>query len=295
MNPPNARHAPESRQPPPRNRRARRGRWRTKLSARLGREPGRHRPLAHPPQEPRRPQPRRPPLRLRRRGRGSRATSGHRRTPQGPDVEPFRAERFDWPEPGPDPLEHRPVIIGAGPAGLFAGYLLALDGYRPLILERGREVKDRVADVRRFDAGGPLDPESNYLFGEGGAGTFSDGKLTSRGTGPDVQRVLEILADCHGKPSILYEQKPHLGSNRLPLVVRTLRRKFEELGGEVRFSCRVEDLEIADGRLRGRRHQLGHGSRPTSPSWPSATARGTRTGCSCGGGSRWNSSRSSSA
>ena len=89
--------------------------------------------------------------------------------------------------------------------------------------------------------------------GEGGAGTFSDGKLTSRAAGPDVLRVLEVLADCHGKPSILYEQRPHLGSNRLPLVVRTLRRKLEQLGGEVRFSCRVEDLDRdrTDGHLRG--------------------------------------------
>src|SRR5512143_1635513 len=70
-------------------------------------------------------------------------------------------------------------------------------------------------------------------------------------SGPDVLKILEILADCHGKPSILYEHRPHLGSNRLPLVVRTLRRKFEELGGEIRFSCRVEDLDLADGRLRG--------------------------------------------
>ena len=147
------------------------------------------------------------------------------------------------------------------------------DGYRPLILERGRAVKDRVADVRRFDENGPLDPESNYLFGEGGAGTFSDGKLTSRGTGPDVRRVLEILADCHGKPSIVYEHRPHLGSNRLPLVVRTLRRKFEELGGEVRFSCRVEDLDIADGPAPGpldllglHRRRRGHpGHRPQRP------------------------------
>ncbi len=171
------------------------------------------------------------------------------RLPTG--IERFEPDRFDWPEPGSLPMAHRPVVIGAGPAGLFAGYLLALNGYRPLVLERGREVKDRVADVRRFDAGGALDPESNYLFGEGGAGTFSDGKLTSRNTGPDVQRVLEILADCHGKPSIVYEHRPHLGSNRLPLVVRTLRRKLEQLGGEVRFSCRVEDLDIADGRLQG--------------------------------------------
>ena len=120
-----------------------------------------------------------------------------------------------------------------------------------MILERGRAVKERVADVRRFDQHGPLDPESNYLFGEGGAGTFSDGKLTSRSAGPDVTHVLEILAECHGGPSIVYEHRPHLGSNRLPLVVRTLRRKFESLGGEIRFSCRVEDFDIADGRLRG--------------------------------------------
>jgi uncharacterized protein len=166
-------------------------------------------------------------------------------------LENYVPERFDWPEPGSSPLVHRPVIVGAGPAGLFAGYLLAQGGYRPLILERGRAVKDRVADVRRFDESGPLDPESNYLFGEGGAGTFSDGKLTSRGTGPDVTHVLEIFAECHGKSSIVYENRPHLGSNRLPLVVRTLRRKLEALGGEVQFSCRVEDLDIADGRLRG--------------------------------------------
>ncbi len=168
----------------------------------------------------------------------------------GPGVEPFVADRFEWPEAGVEPLEHRPVIVGAGPAGLFAGYFLALAGYAPIVLERGKAVKERVADVRRFDGGGPLDPESNYLFGEGGAGTFSDGKLTSRSGGPDVQKVLEVLAECHGKPSILYEQRPHLGSNRLPLVVRTLRRKLESLGGEVRFGCRLEDLEIADGRLR---------------------------------------------
>jgi uncharacterized FAD-dependent dehydrogenase len=174
-----------------------------------------------------------------------------RLTEQGlaPGVERYTAEPFTWPDPGHRPLEHRPVIVGSGPAGLFAGYFLALAGYHPLILERGRAVKERTADVRQFEGGGPLDPESNYLFGEGGAGTFSDGKLTSRNTGPDVQRVLEVLVECHGYPSILYENRPHLGSNRLPLVVRTLRRRFEELGGEVRFSCRVEDFEIADGRI----------------------------------------------
>src|SRR5262249_2675266 len=117
--------------------------------------------------------------------------------------------------------------------------------------ERGRAVRERIHDVRAFDDGGPLDPESNYLFGEGGAGTFSDGKLTSRTSGPDVRRVLELFAECKGKPSILYEYRPHLGSNRLPALVNAIGQSIERLGGEVRFSCRVEALDLAAGQLRG--------------------------------------------
>jgi uncharacterized FAD-dependent dehydrogenase len=134
---------------------------------------------------------------------------------------------------------------------LVAAVFLAMSGYCPLVLERGRAVRERIRDVQSFDAGGPLDPESNYLFGEGGAGTFSDGKLTCRGTGPDVQRVLQLFAECKGKPSVVYEQRPHLGSNRLPAVVKALRRLIEAHGGEVRFQCRVEDLDIAETGLRG--------------------------------------------
>ena len=111
---------------------------------------------------------------------------------------------FEWPDPGSTPLDRPPIVVGAGPAGLFAAYFLCQSGFRPIVLERGKDVKDRVSDVRKFDSGGPLDPESNYLFGEGGAGTFSDGKLTYRGGGPDVKRILEILAECHAKPSIVY-------------------------------------------------------------------------------------------
>jgi hypothetical protein len=124
-----------------------------------------------------------------------------------------------------------------------------------LLLERGTPVTERIRDVKTFDSGGKFEPESNYLFGEGGAGTFSDGKLTCRGSGPDLVRVLEMFAEHKGqqpgKPSILYYHRPHLGSNRLPAVVKALRRKIEALGGEVRFRTRVEDLILKDGRLVG--------------------------------------------
>src|SRR5947209_7272093 len=173
-------------------------------------------------------------------------------------VERFHEEPFVLPPPGAEPLPHPPVVVGSGPGGLAAAYFLALQGYRPLVLERGKRVSERIRDVRAFDAGGPHDPESNYLFGEGGAGTFSDGKLTYRSSGPDVRRVLELFAECKGKPSVLYDARPHLGSNRLPAVVKALRRRIEALGGEVRFSCRVEDLDLADGRLRGLHTSSGY-------------------------------------
>jgi uncharacterized FAD-dependent dehydrogenase len=162
---------------------------------------------------------------------------------------------FAMPPPGSEPLPERPVVVGSGPGGLVCAYFLALHGYRPLVLERGTKVNDRIRDVQRFDGGGPFHPESNYLFGEGGAGTFSDGKLTCRGTGPDVMRVLELLAECKGqqpgKPSILYYHRPHLGSNRLPAVVKSLRQRIEGFGGEVRFLTRVEDLVFDEGGLKG--------------------------------------------
>ncbi len=176
---------------------------------------------------------------------------GRNRIAQGARVERYTDPPFVMPPAGTRPLEHRPVVIGSGPAGLVAAYFLAQQGYQPLVLERGRPVRDRIHDVRAFDAGGPLQPESNYLFGEGGAGTFSDGKLTCRSSGPDVRRVLELFAECEGKPSILYDYRPHLGSNRLPAVVKAIRRRIEALGGAFRFSCRVEDLDLGDNGLRG--------------------------------------------
>jgi uncharacterized FAD-dependent dehydrogenase len=167
------------------------------------------------------------------------------------DVQWFSPLHFEEPACGHEPLPERPVVIGSGPAGMLAGYYLALRGYAPLILERGYAVKDRVPAVRDFDRGGELDCENNYLFGEGGAGCFSDGKLTCRMGGPDVDWVLERMIECGGRPSIVYDYRPHLGSNRLPMICRNFRRKIEALGGEYRFGCRVERLDVADGCVRG--------------------------------------------
>jgi uncharacterized FAD-dependent dehydrogenase len=173
----------------------------------------------------------------------------------GIGVELYQEPPFEEPRPGSEPLEHRPVVVGSGPAGLFAALFLAEHGYRPLILERGRPVRERIYDIRAFDSGGPHNPESNYLFGEGGAGTFSDGKLTCRCSGTDVRRILEIFSECKGKPAIVYEHRPHLGSNRLPAVVKALRRRIIAAGGEFRFDCRLEDLDFEDAvagrRIRG--------------------------------------------
>jgi hypothetical protein len=162
---------------------------------------------------------------------------------------------FAMPEPGSLPVRNRPVVVGSGPGGLVCAYFLAKHGYRPIVLERGTRVTERIHDVKTFDDGGAFHPESNYLFGEGGAGTFSDGKLTCRNTGPDVLRVLELFAECKGqqsgRPNILYYHRPHLGSNRLPAVVKAIRRKIEEFGGEVRFLTRVEDLLFDESGLKG--------------------------------------------
>ncbi|MBC8352773.1 MAG: NAD(P)-binding protein [Planctomycetes bacterium] len=168
------------------------------------------------------------------------------------DIAIYQPDGFDDPEPGKPPLLSRPVIVGSGPAGLLAGYYLARRGYRPLIIERGQPVKERVPVLRAFDRHeADHDGENNYLFGEGGAGAFSDGKLTCRMSGADVDWVLEAFVECGGRSSIIYEHRPHLGSNKLPLICRNFRRKIEALGGEYKFGCRLERLDVQDGAITG--------------------------------------------
>ena len=162
-----------------------------------------------------------------------------------------KAQPYTYRLPEAPLLAQRPVVVGLGPAGLFAALALALRGQRPLVLERGLPVEERKASVERFWAGGPLNPESNIQFGEGGAGAFSDGKLTT-GTGDErIHWVLAQLARAGAPQAILTDAKPHIGTDRLPGVVKAIRQEILRLGGEVRFSTRVTGLQIKDGRLAG--------------------------------------------
>ncbi len=150
----------------------------------------------------------------------------------------------------------RPVVIGTGPCGLFAGLLLAQMGFRPIILDRGRPVRERTRDTWGFWRRSTLQAESNVQFGEGGAGTFSDGKLYSQITdrAHRGRKVLEEFVAAGAPPEILYVAKPHIGTFRLVGMVEAMRASIEALGGEYRFGCRVDDLDIADGP-EGRRLQ----------------------------------------
>lgn len=158
---------------------------------------------------------------------------------------------YRFPEHGQEPLCHRPVIVGFGPAGMFCGLMLARAGFSPLILERGEDVDSRTQKVEAFWRGGELNPESNVQFGEGGAGTFSDGKLNTLVKDPSGRnkKVLEILAEAGADPSITYVNKPHVGTDVLSRVVKNIRQEIIRLGGEIRFGCKLTDFSEAGGRL----------------------------------------------
>ncbi|MDO4792997.1 MAG: hypothetical protein Q3993_02365 [Filifactor alocis] len=159
--------------------------------------------------------------------------------------------RYQEVEQGSRALVHRPVIVGTGPAGLFAGLILARRGYRPLLLERGDDVDERKKKIDRFWETGELDTQSNVQFGEGGAGTFSDGKLTSLIHDKRCRNVLEAFIEAGAPQDILYKNKPHIGTDILRDTVKRLRQRIIELGGEVRFRSQLTDIKIEDGRLVG--------------------------------------------
>ncbi|MGN0334715.1 MAG: NAD(P)/FAD-dependent oxidoreductase [Lachnospiraceae bacterium] len=168
------------------------------------------------------------------------------------DVILSESKSYRFPEGGKEPMIHRPVVIGAGPAGLFCTYLLAKHGFHPILLERGEAVEQRQKQVELFWKTGRLNTASNVQFGEGGAGTFSDGKLNTLVKDPAGRNryVLETFVSFGADEDILYESKPHIGTDVLVEVVKNFRCEIQKLGGEIRFSSQVTDFEIENGRLR---------------------------------------------
>ena len=162
-----------------------------------------------------------------------------------------KTENYNFLPAGTERLSKRPVVVGTGPAGLFSAYLLAKQGYQPLVLERGYEVAERVEAVEHFWRTNELNPECNVQFGEGGAGTFSDGKLNTlvKDVRGRYRLVMETFTAFGAPPEILYLNKPHIGTDRLRLVVENMRKEIVRLGGEVRFGSALTDLVIEDGKL----------------------------------------------
>ncbi|HAW94064.1 MULTISPECIES: NAD(P)/FAD-dependent oxidoreductase [unclassified Arsukibacterium] len=168
-------------------------------------------------------------------------------------VKPSPDTSYKFVAQAPAELAKRPIVIGLGPCGLFAGLLLAQMGFKPIILERGKEVRERTKDTFGFWRGKELNPESNVQYGEGGAGTFSDGKLYSQVKDPKHygRKVMSEFVAAGAPDEIMYVSKPHIGTFKLVAMVEKMRAKIIELGGEIRFSSKVEKLHIDNGQLTG--------------------------------------------
>lgn len=166
-------------------------------------------------------------------------------------IKKIEDETYHFPMSGTQKLQYPPVIVGFGPAGMFCAYELALRGYAPIILERGKNVEERNNDIQRFWNENILDTSSNVQFGEGGAGTFSDGKLNTlvKDLNGRNRRVLELFVEMGAPEEILYEAKPHIGTDILISVVRNLRQEILRLGGKIYFNSCMTDLEVSEGKL----------------------------------------------
>lgn len=170
-----------------------------------------------------------------------------------PNVLLVQNRTYHFPKSGGRKLHHRPVIVGAGPAGLFCAYELALHGYCPLVIERGKRVEERMKDVLQFWESGILDTSSNVQFGEGGAGTFSDGKLNTMVKDPlgRGKHVLELFYHFGAPKEILFDSKPHIGTDILTVVIQNMRNEIVRLGGKFLFETQMTDILCENSRLRG--------------------------------------------
>lgn len=168
-------------------------------------------------------------------------------------VRPTPDMSYKFVAQAPANLQERPLVIGFGPCGLFAALVLAQMGFKPIIVERGKEVRERTKDTFGFWRKRTLNPESNVQFGEGGAGTFSDGKLYSQVKDPNFygRKVVTEFVEAGAPEEILYVSKPHIGTFKLVTMIEKMRAKIIELGGEIRFSTRVDDIHIEDGQITG--------------------------------------------
>ena len=163
-----------------------------------------------------------------------------------------KEKKYKVPEHGTERFNHRPVVIGAGPAGLFCAYLLAREGYRPLVFERGKKVGERTEDVLHFWKTGVLNPASNVQFGEGGAGTFSDGKLNTLVKDPLGRNrfVLDTFVSFGAPEKITYENKPHIGTDILSKVIAAMREEIFHLGGTFEFESCVTDIRVENQKIK---------------------------------------------
>ena len=170
---------------------------------------------------------------------------------KGNQVSQVKEKRYEFPVTGTESMKSRPVIIGSGPAGLFCAYMLAEHGYRPIVFERGASVEERTQDIETFWKTGVLNPESNVQFGEGGAGTFSDGKLNTlvKDAFGRNRKVLEIFVENGAPESILYVNKPHIGTDILTQVVKNMRDRILAWGGEIHFHSKFTDFSLKHGKL----------------------------------------------